>query len=180
MGGAAAADSREFERRVRRVLDPDNRGDAALFHRAELVRDSLAAPRLAASLFFAFARERTRSLFAPKALVAAALLVPERAESVRVLLQSAYPASPYTLAFRGELSPAYAAAEDSLARALGVALEPPATFVVSRVDPPVPGPRGPPLEPPGAGGRAAQARVPSRIPSFSQPAPPGSAAKCTA
>jgi len=168
MGGAAAADSRDFERRVRQVLDADNTADAALFHRAELVRDSLAAPRLAASLFLAFARQRTASLFAPKALVAAAQLAPERAESVSAVLQSAYPASPYTLALRGDVSPGYAAAEDSLARALGVAAELPAVLLGPQVAPPVPGQRGPPLEPPAAAGpapaRPGQPRGPGRTP----------------
>src|SRR2546422_3931875 len=38
----------------------------------------------------------------------------------RAVLDSAYAGSPYTLALRGEPSPAFAAAEDSLARALGL------------------------------------------------------------
>src|SRR5258705_13957741 len=97
-------------------------------------------------MFLTFARARPASLFAPKALLAAAALAPDQRDSVVGLLQTAYASSPYTRALRGEPSPAYAAAEDSLARALGGGLERPAAFSASLVAPPVPGPRGPPFD----------------------------------
>src|SRR5207247_1475268 len=91
---------------------------------------------------------RPRALFAPKALVAAAALWPERRDSIRAVLDSAYAGSPYTLALRGEPSPAFAAAEDSLARALGLTVARPTVLLASRVPPPVTGPRGPLLDGP--------------------------------
>ncbi len=125
------------------------------FRVAELVRDSLSAPRVAAQLFLAFAAGRPSSIFAPKALVAAAALLPEQRDSLLAVLDSSHAGSPYTLALRGDPSPGFAAAEDSLARALG--LEPPAAAAlrVWRVAPPVPGPRGPGLDPPPARAPAA-------------------------
>src|SRR5439155_512706 len=81
--------------------------------------DSLRATHLAAALFESFARATPTSLFAPKAIVAALALEPGAADSLLPVLDSAYPASPYTLALHGENSPAYAAAEDSLAQMLG-------------------------------------------------------------
>jgi hypothetical protein len=150
-GGDAAAEGRELQRRLRHVLgagDAPEAGEAAQFHAAEFVRDSLAAPRLAAHLFLAFAGEHRASLFAPKAVLAAAGLAPERADSLVGVLQSAYAASPYTLALLGAASPGYAAVEDSLARALGVTLVPvEQPFAPTLILPPAPGPRGPPLDP---------------------------------
>jgi hypothetical protein len=125
---------------------------AAGFRAAEFARDSLGAPALAGSLFLELAAGDTASLYAPKALVAAIALLPERHDSIAAVLDTRYPASPYTRAFHGEPSVAYAAAEDSLARALGVQI---ARSVVApagggwgggRVDLPVAGPRGPHLE----------------------------------
>jgi hypothetical protein len=54
-----------------------------------------------------------------------------------------------------------AAAEDSLARALGVAVAAPSALVVSLVRAPVPGPRGPLLDADGPG-RAEPSRLPGR------------------
>ncbi len=131
-----------------RVLVPDSSGDAALFRAAELARDSLGSAPLAGRLFLRIVTLAPSSLFAPKALVAAAGLLPESHDSLLALLSSAYPTSPYTLAVRGQASPAYAAAEDSLARALGVELHRPALAVSATVRPPVPGRRGPTLDAP--------------------------------
>ena len=101
-------------------------------------------------------------MFAPKALLAAAGLAPERADSLVGVLQSAYAASPYTLALAGATSPGYAAVEDSLARALGVTLVPAEQpFAPTRILPPAPGPRGPPLDP-REPARADQPRAPPR------------------
>jgi len=142
------AEALAFEGTVRRVLVPDSSGDAALFRAAELARDSLGSAPLAGRLFLRILTLAPSSLFAPKALVAAAGLLPESHDSLLTLLSSAYPTSPYTLALRGEASPAYAAAEDSLARALGLELRRPALAVSAAVRPPVPGRRGPTLDAP--------------------------------
>lgn len=146
--GAAAAESRALAELVAQVRRYDELPESGRFRVAELVRDSLGAPRLAGRLFLELARRAPASLFAPKALLAAAALAPERQDSLLALLGARYAGSPYTLALHGELSPAFGAAEDSLAGALGLALAPPRTLLVSRVAPPVPGPRGPSLDAP--------------------------------
>ncbi|HLZ46050.1 MAG TPA: hypothetical protein VKQ05_10280 [Gemmatimonadales bacterium] len=116
----------------------------ARFHAAEVARDSLRAPALASEMLLAVARADTASLYAPKALIAALVLRPELHDSIVTVLDERYPASPYTQAFHGEPSVAYAAAEDSLARALGVATpRGPAVTATPRFDSPSPGPRGP-------------------------------------
>jgi len=143
------------------VIGSDDAGQEIPFRSAELARDSLRAPQLAEHLFLTFARERPASLFAPKALIAAGALSEQRRDSLIAVLESTYSTSPYTLALRGELSPAYAAAEDSLARALGVAVAAPSALVVSLVRAPVPGPRGPLLDADGPG-RAEPSRLPGR------------------
>jgi hypothetical protein len=92
------------------------------FRAAELARDSLAAPQLAGRLFLDLARADPGSLFAPKALLAALTLLPDRHDSILGVLESSYAASPYTRALHGETPLAYSAAEDSLARELGLRL----------------------------------------------------------
>ena len=144
--GAATADVRALQELLRRVLDAADWDSGLPFQPAELAQDSLRAPLLAASMFLTFARARPASLFAPKALLAAAALAPDQRDSVVGVLQTAYASSPYARALRGEPSPAYSAAEDSLARALGGGLERPGAFSGSLVAPPVPGPRGPPFD----------------------------------
>lgn len=117
---------------------------SARFHAAEVARDSLQAHALASGMFLAVARADTASLYAPKALIAALVLRPELHDSIVGVLDARYPSSPYTLAFHGQPSAAYAAAEDSLARALGVATpRGPAVASTPRFDSPSPGPRGP-------------------------------------
>lgn len=130
-------------------------GDAALRERAtaaaERARDS-GATRLAGRLLLDLAAANPTSLFAPKALIAALPLLPDRHDSIIGVLDAAYAESPYTRALRGEASAAYAAAEDSLARELGVQLgrgEPArAAGRGSTAGPPLTGPRGPWLERP--------------------------------
>lgn len=122
---------------------------AAGFRAAELARDSLAAPALAGSLFLEVAARDTASLYAPKALIAAIPLLPEQHDSIVTILNRRYASSPYTRAFYGEASVAYVAAEDSLARELGVQIARVAVVVGgagARTNLPVPGPRGPHLE----------------------------------
>jgi hypothetical protein len=142
-GAAAAKHTLDLVRQA--TLIPETH--AAGFRAAELARDSLAAPALAGSLFLEVAARDTASLYAPKALVAAIPLLPERHDSIVAMLTSRYATSPYTRAFYGEPSVAYVAAEDSLARELGVQIAR-ATVVLGglRTDLPIPGPRGPHLE----------------------------------
>ena len=171
---AADGEGRALAALVHRVVTRHELPDSRRFRLAEVVRDSLAAPRLAAALFLELARDMPSSLFAPKALVAAALVWPEaggkggRRDSILAVLDSAYRGSPYTGALHGALSPAFAAAEDSLARALGLALGPAVPFFTSRVPPPVPGPRGPLLDavapPPSATAAVAPLAAPSTAP----------------
>jgi hypothetical protein len=120
---------------------------AAGFRGAELARDSLSAPALAGSLFLESAARDTASIYAPKALVAAIAMLPDRRDSIVAILDARYAASPYTRAFYGEASIAYAAAEDSLARDLGVQIARSTVPLAGRrVAVPLPGPRGPQLE----------------------------------
>jgi len=154
--GAAAGETRVLEALLRRVLDAEDVAEGSQFRMAELTRDSVGAPRLAARLFVAFAAAHPGSVFAPKAVVAALALLPDARDSLIAVLDARYPASPYTLALHGDVSPAFAAAEDSLAQTLGVeraAL--PELLLFGRVAPPVPGPRGPMLDPPPVGTLAA-------------------------
>ena len=147
------------------------------FRSAEIARDSLNADRLAGHLFLDAAASDTASLFTPKALLAALVLLPERRDSITQVLDTRYAASPYTRAFRGEPSVAYAAAEDSLARELGVQLAHSGAtpFIGVRFDAPVPGPRGPGLDEPG-GARATPATARPRVPAREQARPtPGRA-----
>jgi predicted negative regulator of RcsB-dependent stress response len=122
--------------------------DVAAFRGAELARDSLHAPRLAAQLFIDVARRWPESVFAAKALVAALAVAPDRQDSLAAVLDERYASSPYTLALRGEAAPALAAFEDSLARALGVAVATAPRAAAFRVASPVPGPRSVWFEPP--------------------------------
>jgi len=131
---------------TRLVAPPQSPGGA--FRLAELARDSLGAPRLAAQLFLDLAAADSGSLFTPKALVAALALLPERHDSIANVLDRRYAASPYTRAWRGEASPTYAALEDSLARELGVQLVRAAPPAVARASALRTGPRGPWLDDP--------------------------------
>jgi hypothetical protein len=123
-------------------------GAGAAFRAAELARDSLGAPRLAGRMLLDLAAADSASLFAPKALVAALPLLPERRDSILRVLDSAYPASPYTRALHGDPSPAYAAAEDSLAKELGMRSATVRPGARRAVNGPSTGPRGPWLEAP--------------------------------
>lgn len=142
-GGVIAKNLLELVRQAMRVSGTSGAG----FRVAELARDSLGARRLAGRLFLDLAARDTASLYAPKALLAAIPLLPERRDSLAAVLDGRYAASPYTRAFHGEASVAYAAAEDSLARELGVQVaRSSATPVGTRFELPVPGPRGPQLD----------------------------------
>jgi len=145
--GASGGDAQRLLDLVARVAAPSTTPGEA-FRSAELARDSLGAPRLAGQLFLELAANDAGSLFAPKALVAALPLVPERHDSILGVLGGTYAASPYTRALRGEASLAYGAAEDSLARALGVELARGPTAAAPRPSALRTGPRGPWLEEP--------------------------------
>jgi hypothetical protein len=120
------------------------------FRLAEVARDSLDAPRLAGRLLLDAAAADTASLYAPKALLAALALLPDARDSIVRELDTRYRASPYTRAFRGEASIAYAAAEDSLARELGVEIAHEAPATGAHVPGPRTGPRGPTIDEPAA------------------------------
>lgn len=134
-----------------RVVETIRRGDSTeitAFRAAELARDTLDAPALAASLFLRFAGRYPASLFAPKALIAAGQLGATTRDSLDRVLRTRYAASPYTLAYRGASSPAFRAVEESLAIAFGmVDSDALPTAAASRFAAPHPGPRGPMLDP---------------------------------
>jgi len=124
-------------------VTPAEATEAIELRAAELARDSLRAGPLAGAMFVAFAARYPESLFAPKALVAALPLLPERHDSLIAVLERVYPTSPYVAALRGEISPAYAGLEDSLARAMGVVTPTAARTRTAGGRAPIAGPRGP-------------------------------------
>ena len=89
-------------------------GDMRTFLLAEFARDSVGARRLAISLFERIALEASASPYAAKALLAAAVLDPAAADSLRGIVLSRYADSPYVLALTGGTPPAFATLEDSL------------------------------------------------------------------
>jgi len=120
-GGEAAREASE----VARLLGPESPptgelADALAFEQAEVLRDSLGAPVLAAEAFAALASRFASSPWAPKALVAAIEAGHPAPDSLRRVLAESYPESPYTRLAAGEPGDpeAYAALEDSLANAL--------------------------------------------------------------
>jgi len=147
--GSAAEEAKHVIELLNAVM-----GDAvtpgARFRVAEIARDSLHAPALAGQLFLDAAAADSASLYAPKALIAALAVLPERRDSLVALLDARYAESPYTGAFHGQPSVAYAAAEESLARELGVQGGSTRSAGVSTVPfaAPVPGRRGPRFDPP--------------------------------
>jgi hypothetical protein len=161
---------------LRQVLAPDSTEGAA-FRAAEIARDSLHAGELATELFLEFARRAPQSVFAPKAIVAALALRPAVADSLVAVLESAYGASPYTRALRGEASATFAIIEDSLAQALGVGEAVPAiarsgggALGLGAAAAPRPGVRGPTLDPPVESGAMQRPASPARRP-LTEPAP---------
>ncbi|MGH7538363.1 MAG: hypothetical protein ACREMF_06995, partial [Gemmatimonadales bacterium] len=147
LAGAALLEARALQRHLVAIRTADSTAIGA-FRGAELVRDTLAAPALAASLFLQVAARYPASLFAPKALIAAGHLRPDAVDSVDAVLRTSYAQSPYTQAFHGASSPAFQVLEDSLAIAYGVTrLAPSTTLAALRFAAPRPGPRGPQLDP---------------------------------
>ncbi|HUL50657.1 MAG TPA: hypothetical protein VLT79_11635 [Gemmatimonadales bacterium] len=144
LDGGSTQLARSLDGVLSRVILDDDATDVARLQAAEVARDSMHALELAGTMFLDLARDRPNSLFAPKALLAAAPLRPDVRDSIFDVLAVTYAASPYTLAWQGEQSPAYAAAEDSLAIALGG--KAPELPLAVGVPVPVPGRRGPPLD----------------------------------
>ena len=93
---------------------PPSHADLRIFRSAELARDSLRAAPLASQLFLLIRERHPRSVIAPKALLAAAILRLEIADSLHRVLGSEYPDSPYTTAAAGHFSLEYTQIEDSL------------------------------------------------------------------
>ena len=88
VGGEAARLARPAEGALQRAvwaLEPPATPDDAvrLFGAAEALRDSLEAPKLAAALFWRIPQDHPTSFVAPKALLAAAALQPERAVAAK-------------------------------------------------------------------------------------------------
>jgi len=158
--GGASGSQRLLEMVTQAMSTPETPG--ARFRAAELARDSLDAPLLAGQLFLDAAAADSGSLYAPKALVAALALLPDRRDSIAAVLDARYSASPYTRAYHGEASVAYAAAEDSLARELGVVIARATVASGARFGVPLTGPRGPWLDEPAGIGAAPAAARPAR------------------
>ncbi len=97
--------------------------DAFAFLRAELLRDSVGARRMAAEAFAAMAEEYPASPWAPKALVAAITSGHPSSDSLRTVLAARYADSPYAAAAAGRAGDLdrYAVLEDSLTAALALA-----------------------------------------------------------
>jgi tetratricopeptide (TPR) repeat protein len=102
-------------------------GDGAFAYLgAEMLRDSIPAPALAAAAFAQMAGRWPASPWTPKALLAAVHAGHPAADSLLAVLAGQYAASPYTVAARGSpdaaADTAYAALEDSLRIVLGAGL----------------------------------------------------------
>ncbi len=105
-------------------------GDMRVFLAAEAARDRLAAPRLAASLFRSIAAGWPDSPYAPKALLAAAVLAGDTLLAAEA--ESRYPTSPYVLAVGETAVASLRALEDSLgAFADSIRIRPPAPAPVT-------------------------------------------------
>jgi hypothetical protein len=118
-GGDAGRDARALLQQIAEVdrlaATPTN-PDAFWFLRAEYLRDSLHATRLAAADLAAMAGRFPDSPWTPKGLVAAIAAGAPAADSLRALLAGRYGRSPYAVVATGGAGEdsAYAALEDSL------------------------------------------------------------------
>jgi len=88
--------------------------DLEMFLAAEALRDEALALPMAAALFQEIVNRHPNSPVAPKALLAAAAIDEDAADSLIAEARRMYPRSPYTLVLRGAALEAYAAMEDSL------------------------------------------------------------------
>ncbi|HET9133813.1 MAG TPA: hypothetical protein VFN90_05895 [Gemmatimonadales bacterium] len=89
-------------------------GDLAAFHGAEVARDSLANPTLAAALLAHLERGWPDSPYVVKALLARVILVPDSADALRARIAT-FPGSPYLAYLQGRDDGTFARLEDSLA-----------------------------------------------------------------
>jgi len=129
--GAIAAEAAQLRQAVARVLTASDsasagapQADLRLFLAAEIARDSLAAPALAASLFRTIVEATPESPYAPKAILAGRGLDPVWGESAMPLLEGRYAGSPYVAFIQGAEPYGYRELEDSLQSfALGLAAE---------------------------------------------------------
>lgn len=112
-GGSAGRLATGLAALAARVIETPG-GEGRQFLLAEVALDSLRAADLAATMLLELVERSPASLFAPKALLAAAVARPDLADSLRTLAQNRYPGSPYLLALSGRVTPIYAQLEDSL------------------------------------------------------------------
>jgi tetratricopeptide (TPR) repeat protein len=91
-------------------------GDLRGFFLGEVLRDSLAAPRLAAQLWQRVLASWPESPFAPKIILALAATGAAPVDSLTRLLDARYATSPYVLVLHGADDPGFRILEDSLAR----------------------------------------------------------------
>lgn len=102
-------------RLVARLAEPVDTTGASLFLAAEVARDAVGAIPLARALFLRAAREHPNASLAPRALLAAANLTPDSAETWRATVIHRYDSSPYAQALRGRpASPAAIEADERL------------------------------------------------------------------
>jgi tetratricopeptide (TPR) repeat protein len=118
-GGQAGRDAQDLLRQLDQLdhlASAPATPDAFWFSRAEYLRDSLHAARLAAADYAEMAGRFPDSPWTPKGLVAAIAAGHPQADSLRALLLGRYARSPYTVAAAGGAGEdsAYAALEDSL------------------------------------------------------------------
>ena len=120
-GDGAAADSAARLARLLRELAPADsvlpgtpQGDLRLFFAAELARDSLGTPAVAASLFRRVADQWADGPYAAKALLALMPLDSAGADTVRSILLDRYAGSPYVAFLQGDSATSYLALEDSM------------------------------------------------------------------
>ena len=84
-----------------RLEKATDRTGSALFLAGEIARDSLRARMLAMNYFLRAASPQLTGLLAPKALLAAASIMPDSAESFHAQLRSRFPRSPYLMLLEG-------------------------------------------------------------------------------
>ena len=107
--GAGGPLLERLERALLRLDLLESRGDtagAALFLAAEVARDSLRAPRLARRYLERILEQHPPPLLAPKALLAAAALVPDSAALFRARVLDVFPRSGWAAILRGDTTAA--------------------------------------------------------------------------
>ena len=87
---------------LRLLTQRASEASAGTFLAAEIARDSLRAPRLAAALFLRVAREGSAAPLAPQALYAASLLLPDSAEAWRQEITTLHGYSSVAARLRGD------------------------------------------------------------------------------